>query len=112
MPAIVVAEQYEISDAQHVSSEMPYLRKQFFAWAAFDGRGPADEVRAGTKQRDNPAVAFRAGPEAAIHPPAVCAAMVKRGRRRGDPNFPVPMLLCELAASWPGFPAAGQCPAR
>ena len=112
MPAIVVAEQYEISDAQHGASEMPYLRKQFFTWAAFDGRGPADEVRAGAKQCDNLAVAFRTGPEAAIHPPGVCAAMVKRGRRRGDPIFPGPMLLCELAASWPGFLTAGQCPAR
>ena len=93
-------------------SEMPYLRKQFFTWAAFDGRGPADEVRAGAKQCDNLAVAFRTGPEAAIHPPAVCAAMVKRGRRGGDPIFPGPMLLCELAASWPGFLTAGQCPAR
>ena len=61
---------------------MQHALKQFFAWATFDGCGPADEIGQGAKGCNDHAVPLGAGLEAAIDPPAVCAALIHlRGSR-------------------------------
>ena len=52
---------------------MPYALNQFFAWATFDGCGPADEIGPGAKECNDRAVPLGTALEAAIDLPTVRA---------------------------------------
>ena len=87
---------------------MQHALKQFFAWATFDSCGPADEIGPGAKECNDRAVPLGAWLEAAIDPPAVCAAWIQRGGGRGDAVHGCPTGLSELSACRPSFWPACQ----
>ena len=82
---------------------MPYFSKQIGAWAALNGGGPTNQVRAGAEEDKDLAVSLQSGLEAAVRVPAAGASLLQHGRWSGDPVRVGPVLLRKMLAFRPVF---------
>ena len=88
---------------------MSNSREEVRAGTAVGRRGPADDIRATTEQREDLPVAVRAGLEAAVDAPSVGRTGFQRRRRHGDAVGMFPMPPGGLLACGPGVRSADQC---